>query len=63
MNPIFEWMLMVHRVVWFPLNWAIGLESAGVELPVEFAPALAGATSLPEMSVAKGGHRVRVAAK
>lgn len=40
-----EWMLAVHRAVWFPFNWATGLERPGVAPPVEFAPALMTAPS------------------
>jgi hypothetical protein len=35
-----EWMLAVHRAVWFPFNWATGLERPGIALPVELAPAM-----------------------
>jgi hypothetical protein len=59
MNPIIEWMLMVHRVVWFPLNWALGLESTGVELPPEFAPALYRGTAPPAPQVIKRGRPTR----
>ncbi len=38
-----EWMLAVHRAVWFPFHWATGLERPSVKLPVEYSPALAAA--------------------
>ena len=59
MNPIIEWMLMVHRVVWFPLNWTLGLDRTSVELPAEFAPALYRGTAPPELRVVKGGRPTR----
>ena len=49
-----EWGLAMHRAFWFPLNWAMGLERPGIELPVEFAPVLAGATE-PSLTVIEGG--------
>lgn len=63
MNPIIEWMLMVHRVLWFPLNWTLGLDQTSVELPAEFAPALYRGTPPPELSAVKGGRKPRVGAK
>lgn len=47
MNFWIEWALAVHRAVWFPFNWTLGLERPGMEVPVEFAPALAGQPTLP----------------
>jgi hypothetical protein len=36
MNFFLEWAFALHRAVWFPLNWALGLERPGVAL-AEFA--------------------------
>jgi hypothetical protein len=58
MNPIIEWMLMIHRVVWFPLNWTLGLDRTSVELPIEFAPALHRGSAL-EQQIVKDGRPTR----
>jgi hypothetical protein len=56
MNFWIEWALAVHRAVWFPLNWTLGLERPGIELPVEYAPAMAGAADIPPpVAVIEGG--------
>ena len=41
MLSLFDFLLCVHRAVWFPLNTLLGLEAQGVELPVELAPRIA----------------------
>ena len=56
MNFWIEWALAVHRAIWFPLNWTMGFERPGIELPVEFAPAIAGATDAPPpLKLIEGG--------
>ena len=54
-----EWMLLVHRAVWFPVNWALGLEGPSIELPAEFAPALFSRAVPPTLRVIKGGRPTR----
>lgn len=34
MNRLSEWALNVHRIVWFPLHWMLGLESLPLEVPL-----------------------------
>lgn len=29
-----EWAMAVHRAVWFPLNWSLGLEAPAVPAPL-----------------------------
>lgn len=62
----FDWMLAVHRIVWFPLNWTLGLERPGIELPVEFAPHIAAGQVNPDApelrDVQPGKRRTRAAA-
>jgi hypothetical protein len=57
MNFWIEWTLAVHRALWFPLNWTLGLERPGIALPVEFAPAIAGAIEgpPPPLTIIEGG--------
>jgi len=38
MLSLFDLLLNVHRLVWFPVNYLLGLEASGVEMPAEFAP-------------------------
>ena len=38
MNFYIEWALAVHRAVWFPLNWALGLERPPEEIPLDIGP-------------------------
>jgi len=38
MNFYIEWALTVHRAVWFPLNWALGLERPPEEIPLDIGP-------------------------
>ena len=38
MLSLFDFLLAVHRVMWFPVNYLVGLEARGVEMPAEFAP-------------------------
>ena len=41
MNAFFEWTLAVHRAMWFPLFWALGLERRAIDFPLEIPTALA----------------------
>jgi hypothetical protein len=36
----FEWMLAIHRAIWFPFNWTVGLERPPMAAPVDFSPML-----------------------
>jgi hypothetical protein len=55
MNFWIEWALAIHRAVWFPLNWTLGLERPGVAVPLEYAPSLAGQAPMPPLRVIQGG--------
>jgi hypothetical protein len=35
MNFFIEWALAVHRAIWFPVFWSLGLERPGIEVPLE----------------------------
>jgi hypothetical protein len=41
MYSLFDFLLSVHRAIWFPVYAMLGLEAQGVELPVELAPKIA----------------------
>ena len=47
MNFFLEWALAVHRAVWFPFNWAIGLERPALQAPIDLTPVIAGAEPVP----------------
>jgi hypothetical protein len=47
MNFFLEWALAVHRAVWFPVNWALGLERPPMQAPMEIGVALATRAPLP----------------
>lgn len=34
MSLVSEWMLAVHRAIWFPVLYALGLERDGIEAPI-----------------------------
>jgi hypothetical protein len=57
MNFFMEWVLAVHRAVWFPLNWTLGLERPGVALPPEVAPHLDYGAGQPPLRLLKSGKR------
>jgi hypothetical protein len=55
MNFFTEWMLAVHRAIWFPLNYTLGLERPSVAMPAELAPHLSyGDRELPKFRMIKG---------
>jgi hypothetical protein len=60
-----EWALAVHRAVWFPLSWTLGLDRPGVELPTELAPHIAAGEAdrdrIPKLRVVKVGRPTRAA--
>ena len=41
-----EWTLAMHRAVWFPLHWSLGLDRPPVEWPAELGPAITGTEPL-----------------
>jgi hypothetical protein len=43
MNFFIEWALAVHRAVWFPVFWTLGLERPAIEVPLEMGMAIASA--------------------
>lgn len=51
-----EWALAIHRAVWFPAIWALGLERPGIDAPPDLA--LTGAEG-PALRVIEGGLRAR----
>jgi hypothetical protein len=58
MNFWTEWALAVHRAVWFPLNWTLGLERPGINAPDDFAElAVADAIKKPAFRVIRGRGR------
>jgi hypothetical protein len=38
MDFFVEWTLAVHRAVWFPVFWAMGLERPAMEAPIDLTP-------------------------
>ena len=40
MSALTDLALSVHRVIWFPVHAALGLEQPGVELPVQYTPGM-----------------------
>ena len=40
MSALSELALQMHRMIWYPVHVALGLESPGIILPDEFAPSL-----------------------
>jgi len=60
MNFYIEWALAVHRAVWFPLNWALGLERPPEEIPLDIGPRCANNAPQPElMPIRKVSRRRR----
>jgi hypothetical protein len=57
MNFFIEWALAVHRAIWFPVFWSLGLDRPGVEIPLEIGMELA--TTAPAASVAGAAARPR----
>lgn len=65
MFSLFNLVLAIHRTIWFPLNYALGLEGTGVELPVEWAPHIAAGQVDPDVAeqvMESGTRRTRAAA-
>ena len=42
-----EWTLAMHRAMFFPLYWTLGLDRPAVDWPAELGPAIAGTTPVP----------------
>jgi hypothetical protein len=38
-----EWALAVHRAIWFPVFWSLGLERPAIEVPLELGIAVSAA--------------------
>ena len=47
-----EWILAVHRAIWFPVFYALGLERDGIEAPIGGAY-----VTRPKTAVVKTGKR------
>lgn len=56
-----EWALAVHQAIWFPFNWATGLERHSVVLPVEYAPAMMGVVKVPRVIVGRAARSAKTA--
>jgi len=59
MNFYIEWALTVHRAVWFPLNWALGLERPPEEIPLDIGPRRRDAEAGPRPMSIRRLHRRR----
>jgi hypothetical protein len=57
MNFFIEWALAVHRAIWFPVFWTLGLDRPAIEVPLEIGVELA--TTAPAGSVAGKVTRAR----
>jgi hypothetical protein len=38
MSALSDFALAVHRIIWFPVHYALGLEQPGMLMPVDFGP-------------------------
>jgi hypothetical protein len=64
MNFYIEWALAVHRAVWFPLNWALGLERPPEEIPLDIGPRARDTKAAPRLvSIRKVSRRRRSAVR
>jgi hypothetical protein len=53
-----EWALAIHRAVWFPAIWALGLERPAIEAPADLVPPLSSGAPA-RFRVIEGGLRVK----
>jgi hypothetical protein len=53
MNFFIEWALAVHRAIWFPVFWTLGLDRPATDIPLEIGTAVLTAPAKP----AKPGRR------
>jgi len=54
MSFVSEWILAVHRAIWFPVLWSVGLEADGAEVEWPGAPEAADVTRVRSMVVEEG---------
>jgi hypothetical protein len=64
MNFFLEWALAVHRAIWFPVFWTLGLERPAIEVPLEMGVELAttAPADSPAGKLAKGRRTVKLVA-
>jgi hypothetical protein len=61
MNFFIEWALAVHRAIWFPVFWSLGLDRPGVEAPLEIGMAIA-STAPADSPATPAPRRPKIAA-